>query len=75
MKTKIIIESIEKRDRTLIDALQQSIDLYPDQDIDQQWRECFSKCNFRSHTTGRGANHIWIARISDGKRIAIIENI
>uniref|UniRef100_A0A6M3IZF6 Uncharacterized protein n=1 Tax=viral metagenome TaxID=1070528 RepID=A0A6M3IZF6_9ZZZZ len=75
MKTKLTIESDEPQDRQLTDAIQQSIDLYPDEDIDHQWRECFSNCNFQRHTAGRGGNHIWFARRSDGARVAILENI
>lgn len=75
MKTKLTIESSGPDDEFLLAALQRSIDLFPDQDIDLQWRECFSKCNFQKHTVGRGANHIWFARKSDGERIALLENI
>ena len=75
MKTKLTIESDEPQDRQLTDAIQQSIDLYPDEDIDTQWRECFSLCSFQHHTAGRGGNHIWFARRSDGARVAILENI
>jgi hypothetical protein len=68
------IDNIEltEQDQTMVNAVKQYIDLYPEDNLLTAWDECYSKCNFQHHSCGKGGNHIWITRQEDNNRILII---
>lgn len=72
LKLKIENVKLTEQDEKQINATRHYIELYPEDNLLTAWNECYSKCNFENHITGRGGNHIWITRKIDNKRIAII---
>jgi hypothetical protein len=60
---KIEIDNIEldDTDKKMVAAVNQSIELYPNETLDEHW-DTFKQCNSRNHIVGRGGNHIWFSK-------------
>jgi hypothetical protein len=71
LKLDFPYKSFIEKDRNMIDAIRSDINIGEYDNIDKM-AEVYLKCDFQNHIVGRGANHIWVARKSDGDRIATI---